>query len=119
MISSLDVGPGRQDGATAHLALRGTLDTATADRVRTCVEHAVRAGARHVVFDLGGLRFIDSSGLGALLAAERLLPDGASLVGSRGVVRRVLQVAALEPPLHRGDEGGRPIAAAVVDGDRP
>ncbi len=119
MIASLHVGAHPHGDGSTLLTLNGSLDGATADQVRAAVRQAAGAGADEVVIDLTDLRFIDSSGLAALLEADRVLPRGASLVGSHGVVRRVLQVAALEPPLRDDDEAGRPIAGAIVDRDAP
>ena len=46
-----------------------------------CLAETVDAAADHVILDLGGLDFIDSSGLGAILATHRrLAEDGRRLV---------------------------------------
>jgi len=119
VIASLDIGTRPTGAGPAVLTLRGSLDAASADEVAAAVRGLASGGARSLVIDLTELRFIDSSGLAALLEADQLVPDGASLVGSRGVVRRVLQVAALEPPLRQGDEATRAIAGSIVDDAAP
>ncbi|MEU9855288.1 STAS domain-containing protein [Streptomyces sp. NPDC047974] len=55
------------------LRLRGELDLLTSPRVRRRVHDAVAAGRHHLVVDLSGVRFCDSSGIGVLVAARRLL----------------------------------------------
>jgi anti-sigma B factor antagonist len=49
------------------LALRGELDIATVDRVRTALADQAGASATAVVVDLHDLTFIDSSGVRLLL----------------------------------------------------
>ena len=57
------------------------LDTTTAPGFLrdTLVRLAGPAGVRNVVIDLGGVDFIDSTGLGALVAVRRALPEGGRL----------------------------------------
>jgi len=49
-----------------------TLDAGSAKEFKTAAAPMLTSGAR-VIFDLSGLRFIDSSGLGALLSCLRQL----------------------------------------------
>lgn len=51
----------------------GELDLVTSPRVRQHVHDAVAQGRRHLVLDLSAVRFCDSSGVGVLIAARRLL----------------------------------------------
>jgi anti-sigma B factor antagonist len=57
----------RPDG-TAVLASTGRLDMVAAPQLRALVTETVAAGASRLVVDLGETSFIDSSGLGALIA---------------------------------------------------
>ena len=69
------------DGFTIHLdrrgpetviSLAGEMDLATADDVRSAGEQAVHDDAVSVVaFDLSQVTFMDSTGLGALLAVRK------------------------------------------------
>jgi anti-anti-sigma factor len=93
------------DGPTTVLRLAGELDLATADQLRERVAALVGGGTglRHLVVDLGGLEFLDVTGLGALLEARRkLLRTGASLClrRPRPMVIRMLDLLALEDALH-------------------
>jgi anti-anti-sigma factor len=58
-------GPG-----ACRVAVVGELEVATAPEVRTALR-TVPADHRHVVLDLGALRFCDCSGLSVLLATAR------------------------------------------------
>lgn len=55
------------------LRISGELDLGSSHMVRQQVHEAVAAGRRHVVLDLSEVRFCDSSGVGVLIAARRLL----------------------------------------------
>jgi anti-sigma B factor antagonist len=60
----------RRDGSTV-LRPQGDLDHATADQLRAAVTEVLVAGDLHVVVDLLGVDFIDSTGLGALVGGRR------------------------------------------------
>ena len=71
-----------------------------------------------VILDLGQVDFIDSSGLGAVVAARKLMPDGASLelAGLRPAVEKVMQLTRMNTvfPIHRDVEtalAGRDLTA--------
>lgn len=49
------------------------LDLAAGGTVREQLHRAVAEGARSIVLDLSGVRFCDSSGVGVLIAARRLM----------------------------------------------
>lgn len=55
------------------LRISGELDLATSPLIRRRVHDAVAAGRRDVVLDLSEVRFCDSSGVGVLVAARRLM----------------------------------------------
>lgn len=93
------------DGET-RISLDGELDIDAAPRVRTAVTGAARArDCRRVVIDLAAVSFVDSTGLGALVA-------GLSVARGRGIalilanpqppVRRVLDITGLSGPFGLG-----------------
>lgn len=86
----------RVDSEGAHVvSLFGQLDLANAERVRDAL---VGVEADTVVVDLSGLRFLDSSGISALLVARKALAKSGCVLelrGAQGVVRRVLEVTGL------------------------
>ncbi|MEZ0093936.1 STAS domain-containing protein [Streptacidiphilus sp. EB129] len=62
----------------------GEIDLVSGARVREQVHQAVADGCRRLVLDLGAVRFCDSSGVGVLIAARRLMRS------CRGELRLVL-----------------------------
>jgi anti-anti-sigma factor len=88
-----------EDGVWTVLRVTGELDIMTSPEVRQRVHEAVAGGRRELVLDLSEVFFCDSSGVGVLIAARRLLrscqgrlhlilPAGGSEDGSH--VNRVL-----------------------------
>lgn len=55
-------------GSAATMRLTGRLDLVSAAALRGAVERAVAGGTPNLVVDLSGVGFVDSSGLGALVA---------------------------------------------------
>jgi anti-sigma B factor antagonist len=53
--------------------LRGELDGYSAPRLRHCLQELTDAGDRRIVLDFKGIEFIDSAGLGVLMAATKCL----------------------------------------------
>ncbi|WP_190130142.1 STAS domain-containing protein [Streptomyces mashuensis] len=62
-----------EQGDWAVLQVCGEMDLMTSPAVRQHVHHAVAEGRRSLVLDLGEVRFCDSSGVGVLIAARRLM----------------------------------------------
>ncbi|WP_369378237.1 STAS domain-containing protein [Streptomyces sp. cg36] len=60
-------------GGWAVVHVRGELDLVTSPQVRRVIHEAVAAGRHYVVLDLSGVLFCDSSGVGVLIAARRLI----------------------------------------------
>ncbi|MBZ4324211.1 STAS domain-containing protein [Streptomyces huiliensis] len=63
----------RDQGNWAVLQVSGEMDLVTSPAVRQRVHDAVAEGRRSLVLDLGEVRFCDSSGVGVLIAARRLM----------------------------------------------
>jgi anti-sigma B factor antagonist len=72
----------RKVGDETHVvAVRGEIDLFTAPEFKQHVSAPIDAGVPHVVVDLSGTTFIDSSSLGVLIGAHRRLKlRGGSLV---------------------------------------
>jgi anti-anti-sigma factor len=67
-------------GQESVLSLNGEVDTVTAPEFEAFLETMIDRGYRSVVLDLGGLRFMDASGLAVIArAADRLEVSGGSL----------------------------------------
>lgn len=86
-----------QDDGVALMHLRGDLDSGAAPYFRE--EAAVLVGSPAVVFDLEGVPFIDSAGLGALIGAIRRVRDGrgdAVVCSSGKAITRLLHCTGLD-----------------------
>ena len=60
----------RLDGVCV-VTVRGEIDLYTAPRLRAGLANAVDAGHHHLVVDLDGIDFLDSTGVGVLVGALR------------------------------------------------
>jgi len=83
------------------LRLRGELDMATAPRLRQAVQAALDADplTSTLTVDLGGISFIDSTGIGVLVAAARRAEKGDCSFVLRApspTVLKVLRITGLE-----------------------
>ncbi|MGW6394458.1 STAS domain-containing protein [Streptomyces sp. NPDC055103] len=79
-----------EQGPWTVLRIRGELDLVTSPRIRRRVHDAVAGGRHDLVLDLSAVRFCDSSGVGVLIAARRLLRS------CGGRLRLILPVPALD-----------------------
>ncbi|GGV97450.1 anti-sigma factor antagonist [Streptomyces narbonensis] len=77
-------------GPWTVLRIRGELDLVTSPRIRRRVHDAVAGGRHDLVIDLSAVRFCDSSGVGVLIAARRLLRS------CGGRLRLILPEAVIE-----------------------
>jgi anti-anti-sigma factor len=79
-------------------ALRGSLDIATSPTVRAALSEASEHGNHHLIVDLTDVEFLDSTGLGALIGAQRRAKevDGhVRLVVKEGQILRLLRITGL------------------------
>lgn len=86
------------EGDTVVITVSGELDLATAPELRAACSAAAQGSAETVRIDLGGLTFLDSSGISVLVETQRdLEARGAALVlhHMSDRTRRVLDVAGL------------------------
>ncbi|MEU1361857.1 STAS domain-containing protein [Micromonospora zamorensis] len=93
---SLSVRPGR--GCTV-LEVHGELDMATSPQLREGLQRLVEAGDRQIVVDLAGVRFMDSSALGALVLMFKALREVGgrlSLASAQPAVRTVLTITSVD-----------------------
>lgn len=87
------------DGTTATLALVGEIDLASAHLLVDSIDDAITEGARTVVLDFAGVTFINSTGLGAMVAAtKRLRAEDGDLVlrQFRGIPASALATTGLD-----------------------
>ncbi|NUR30135.1 MAG: STAS domain-containing protein [Catenulispora sp.] len=89
----------RRAAGCVVVAVTGVLDLVTAPAVRLALEQELDAGARQLVLDLTGVRFLDSTALGMLvwLRSELLGRGGAvALATTAPIVLKVLRLASMD-----------------------
>jgi len=84
-----------------HMVLEvgGEVDVYTAPRLRERLVEMVDAGARRVVVDLGGVDFLDSTGLGVLVGAMKRLRQANGtfgLVCAKESLLKIFRITALD-----------------------
>ncbi|MDO9496528.1 MAG: STAS domain-containing protein [Nocardioides sp.] len=88
-----------EQGRYSVVVLTGEVDLATATDVRVCLRDLMVDGATHVLVDLRAVTFMDSTGLGVLVAARkqaRVFRGSFGLVAPSPPVARVLSLTALD-----------------------
>jgi anti-anti-sigma factor len=87
-----------EDPGTLVVRITGEVDMSNASNVQEQVGEAMSADLERLTFDLGGLEFIDSSGLAVLLAAAQTVAS-VQLRNPSPIVRRVIEVTGLAETL--------------------
>ena len=84
---------------TRHLfVLSGELDIASAPMLEATLDEACAAGAKEVVLDMGGVEFIDSSGLSAIVRGKMLCEEhdcGYCLTPAQRPVQGIFEVTGV------------------------
>lgn len=103
----------RPEGAATVVVVAGTVDAVTAPRLADALQAEVAGGRMRLVADLGGVTYLSSAGLRALLAslkAARAAGRDLRLAAAAPSVREVLDLAGFGSILESyGD-----VAAAVA-----
>lgn len=84
--------------AYTRIAPTGRLNMVGAPQLRQVVAEAVEGGSTHVVLDMTGVEFMDSSGLGALiggLKVSRQAGGDLRIANIRPQVRMVLELTSM------------------------
>jgi HptB-dependent secretion and biofilm anti anti-sigma factor len=82
-----------------RVALSGRMTLVDHEKFRTVVDAIERSDAKECVFDLSGLDFVDSSGLGMfLIARDVAIPKGIDieLRSPQDSVKRILEIARFQ-----------------------
>jgi len=86
------------DGMTHFFVLHGDLDVATSPALRAMLVDAASNGKHHIIVDLSSLEFLDSTGLGALIGANKRAQESGGevrLVTQEGQILRLLSITGL------------------------
>lgn len=98
----------QQDGPDLLIrALGSRIDAAGAVQFKDRVLSLAEGGAGRVYLDLSGVGFLDSSGLGALVAVRRMLGTRSfELISPTAPVMRVLRLTRMDMvfPIHRAQD---------------
>ncbi|MDQ1438306.1 MAG: anti-sigma factor antagonist [Acidimicrobiaceae bacterium] len=89
---------GQREGCTV-VAVRGEVDLATAPALKNCLLDLVAGGVTEIVVDLSSTDFLDSTGLGAVVAAYkrvRVHEGHLKLVATSARVKRVFEITNLD-----------------------
>lgn len=91
-----------QIGDETVMALSGELDVASSGALNEELTELIDSGTTDLVIDLQDLAFIDSTGLSAILLANKKLQGRGSLILRQPValVRQVFEVTGLTGSLH-------------------
>ena len=84
-------------GADTTVKITGDVDMASAPRLRSVLDELVDSGASRIVLDCHDLSFLDSSGIGVLIAViTRMGEDGELVLDSPPThVRKVLEITGV------------------------
>ena len=107
---------GEVDHTTVVLELAGELDIYTGPLLGTAVEKATGNGYRRMVLDLTRLGFLDSTGLGLMVDAQRRMhakQGTVSVVCASDNVLQVFKLTGLDSVLSIVDTRERAFAAAA------
>jgi len=97
MTTRLDLSVRRHEGASV-IVLVGELDKLSSPRLRDVMVTQLDDGAEHLILDVAGLRFCDSTGLWTMLEFQRRVSAAGGrlrLAGVHGVLERILVVTGL------------------------
>lgn len=117
MLFDVAVSPAAGHEAVVVVTVVGEVDMATAPRLRRALVEAIGDGNGGVVVDLGGVDFLDSTGLGVLLGAvKRLRNTGGAfaLAHAAPQVAHVFEVTRLVEILPLHDTVESAVAAVVA-----
>jgi len=88
----------RLEGDRTVVEVGGEIDVYTAPQLRSALNDAVADGARHLVVDMTGTEFLDSTGLGVLvggLKRVRTMNGDLELVCSSEKILKVFRITGL------------------------
>jgi anti-sigma B factor antagonist len=96
---SLDVQSRQVDNGVTVVAPTGRLDVAGAPALKDAISEALKNGPPRVVLDMEGISFVDSTGLGSVIAALKQIRSSQGdlrLAAPNQQVRVVLELTTLD-----------------------
>lgn len=89
----------RETDSTCILELSGEIDLDSAPAFRSILSDAVSNNPSHLVLNLSGVRYVDSSGFAAIMGTAKALRSAGgriSLVGCNDHVQRIVKLMRLD-----------------------
>jgi anti-sigma B factor antagonist len=89
----------REEDGIRILVVRGEVDLSTSERLKEAVYSCLEGGTGNLVVDLNGLEFMDTTGLGALVAGLKRARQGGgdmALVCNRGHLLKIFSLTGLD-----------------------
>lgn len=93
----------RTHDASTVVALSGELDLATAPELDTYLDDVAQGSGPHIVLDLSGLTFMDSTGIRILIRHHRQTAGQGGRLGiaaPQPIVAKALKITGLDQELH-------------------
>ncbi len=88
-----------EDSKTLTVCLAGELDQHMAEKIRNTIDSEIlKSGAGTLVFDMSGIPFMDSSGIGMLIGRYKLMKrmgGQVEVTGMKEPVRRIFRMSGL------------------------
>ncbi len=88
----------REVSGTKILDVEGEIDVYTAPQFKEAVNKVIADGQKHLIINMAGITYMDSSGFGTLLSAtKKLRPQGGTvnLVQCNRAIDRILKITRL------------------------
>lgn len=87
----------KQDGKTVVLLQAARLDAAVAEGVKSEIKQIIDRGERYLIVDFSAVQFMDSSGLGALVGALKMMGPGGQMeiINASPTVLKVLKLTRM------------------------
>jgi anti-anti-sigma factor len=83
------------DGETIQLILNGYLDTYNSPEFQSHINELINSGVRFILFNLSGLNYISSTGIGALTSFVKILKQKKGNMVLLGIQEKVMEVFQL------------------------
>src|SRR5919199_4664676 len=99
--------PRVEDGVRIPRVLLPRLDASVAPQLRASVAREIEAGHQRLVLDLGGVDFMDSSALGALVSCLKALGGRGDMAvsGAHGAGAQLFKLTRPDPGVKLHDNG--------------
>lgn len=105
------------ESGTLVVDLEGEMDLSNAGDLRKKILARMQDGLQHLVINLAGLTFLDSTGLGALLATTvkaQAMEARVAFVAPQPRVRQVCMIAGLKPGVNLWDTEEQVLGTAAA-----